>query len=101
MCCSVLQREMHTSELSACVPIYMLQRVAVCCSVLQCVAVCCSELQREMHTSELSACVHIHMLQCVAVCCSVLQYVAARDASVKTVGLCVLSCYCPCVAVEV
>ena len=33
---------------------FMLQCVAVCCSVLQCVAVCCS------------------VLQCVAVCCSVL-----------------------------
>ena len=36
----------------------MLQRAAVCRSVLQCVAVCCS------------------VLQCVAVCCSVLQCVA-------------------------
>jgi len=37
--------------------------VAVCCSVLQCVAVCCS------------------VLQCVAVCCRVLQCVAvlSRD----------------------
>ena len=34
---------------------YVLQCVAVCCSVLQCVAVCCS------------------VLQCVAACCSVLQ----------------------------
>jgi len=37
---------------------FLLQCVAVCCSVLQCVAVCCS------------------VLQCVAVCCSVLQCVA-------------------------
>ena len=36
---------------------FLLQCVAVCCSVLQCVAVCCS------------------VLQCVAVCCSVLQCV--------------------------
>ena len=52
----------------------MLQRIAACCNVWQCVAVsysvytafnclCCSVLQ----------CV----LQCVAVCCSVLQYVTA------------------------
>ena len=36
----------------------VLQRVVVCCSVLQCVAVCCSVLQR------------------VVVCCSVLQCIA-------------------------
>jgi len=36
--------------------------VAVCCSVLQCVAVCCSVLQ-----------MCCSVLQCVAVCCSVLQ----------------------------
>ena len=37
--------------------------VAVCCSVLQCMAVCCSVLQ----------CVAVYggVLQCVAVCCSV------------------------------
>ena len=34
---------------------FVLQCVAVCCSVLQCVAVCCS------------------VLQCVAVCCSMVQ----------------------------
>jgi len=45
---------------------YVLQRVAVCCSVLQCVAVCCS------------------VLQCVAVCCSVLQ--CAECVAVCTCG---------------
>jgi len=44
---------------------YVLQCVAVCCSVLQCVAVCCSVLQ----------CVAMccSVLQCAAVCCNVLQ----------------------------
>ena len=42
-----------------------LQRVAVRCSALQCVAVCCSAMQR--------VAVHSSVLQCVAVCCSVLQ----------------------------
>ena len=39
--------------------------VAVCCSLLQCIAMCCSVLQ----------CVAVccSALQCVAVCCSVLQ----------------------------
>ena len=36
------------------------KRVAVCCSVLQCVAVCC-----------VAVCCSV--LQCVAMCCSVLQ----------------------------
>jgi len=45
-----------------------LLRVAVCCSVLQCVVVCCSVLQ----------CVAVccSVLQCAAVCCRVLQCVA-------------------------
>jgi hypothetical protein len=45
--------------------IFWLQRVTVCCNVLQCVAVCCSVLQ----------CVAVccNVSQCVAVCCSVLQ----------------------------
>ena len=43
-------------------------QVAVCCSVLQCVAECCSVLQ--------SVAVYCSVLQCVAVCCSVLQGVA-------------------------
>jgi len=68
------------------------QRVAVCCTALQCVAVCCSVLKC------VAACVcvctyvrypHIHLLLssviseqyceyvAVAVCCSVLQCVAA------------------------
>jgi len=39
-------------------------RVAMCCSVLQCVVVCCSVLQ----------CVAMRCsVQCVAVCCSVLH----------------------------
>jgi len=57
----------------------VLQRVAVCCSVsgemddrdmnlLQCFAVCCSVLQRVAVWC---------MLQFVAVCCSGLQWVAA------------------------
>ena len=56
MCFSVLQ----------CVAVCC-QCVAVCCSVLQCVAVCCDMLQ----------CVAVccSVLQCVAVCCSVLQCV--------------------------
>ena len=46
----------------------LLQCVAVRCSVLQCVAVCCSALQ--------CVAVRCSVLQCVAVCCSALQRVA-------------------------
>ena len=49
---------------------YLLQCVAVCCSVLQYVAVCSSVQQ--------SAAVCCSALQCAAVCCSVLQCVAVR-----------------------
>jgi len=69
VCCSMLQ----------CVAAYVyhccgvLQRDAVCCSMLQCVAVCCSR-----HVP-LLRCVAVYcsMLHCVAVCCSKLQYDAA------------------------
>jgi len=71
--CSVLQcvcvREIDI------IPPFDRQRVAVCCSVLQRVAVCVKEKEQERLTSYhlLIGCV----LQCVAVCCSVLQCVAA------------------------
>ena len=59
MCCSVLQR------------------VAVYCSVLQCVAVSKYDVNRSLSTQicDVMCC---SMLQCVAVCCSVLQCVAVR-----------------------
>jgi len=64
-----------------------IRSVAVCCSVLQCVAVwlngsqvcvavCCSVLQGEYTQSIRSVAVCCSVLQCVAVCCSVLQCVA-------------------------
>ena len=52
VCCSVLSRVRQIADR------YLLQCVAVCCSMSQCVAACCS------------------MLQHVAACCSVLQCVA-------------------------
>jgi len=78
----------------------LIQCVAVCCSVLQCVAyvaVCCSVLQRvavycsfdECNASaaaassssfniiNISDTMCCSVLQCIAVCCSMLQYVAA------------------------
>ena len=48
----------------------MLQRVAVCCSVLQCVTVCYS------------------VLQCVAVYCSVLQRIAVRCSILQRAAAC-------------
>ena len=56
----------------------VLQRVVVCCSVLQCVEVCCSVLQRVV--------VCYSLLQCVAVCCSVLQYVTACCSVLQSVA---------------
>jgi len=75
VCCSVLQ----------CVAVFRVavcrsvsQCVAVCCSVLQCVAVCCSVLQCVTVCCSVLQCVAVccSALQCVAVCCSVLQCAA-------------------------
>jgi len=65
--CSVLQRIAVCCSVLQCAAVYcsVLQCIAVCCSVLQCVAVWCSVLQCVV------ACCSV--LQCVAVCCSVLQ----------------------------
>ena len=59
--------EEEEAILSGCAVLQCAACVAVCCSVLQCVAVCCSVLQ-------CAACVAVccSVLQCVAVCCSVL-----------------------------
>jgi len=51
----------------------VLQSVAVCCSVLQCV-MCCSVLQCFVAPPPRAV---AELLQSVAVCCSVLQCVAA------------------------
>ena len=58
---------------------YAYMYAAVCCSVLQCVAVCCvcvavccSECMSLMNQVHMQ----IFILQYVAVCCSVLQYAA-------------------------
>ena len=59
------------------IPIAYLQKydVAVCCSVLQCVAVCCKCIASVLQQISLrNRCCSV--LQCVAVCCSVLQFVA-------------------------
>jgi len=46
--------------------------VAVCCSVLQCVAVCCSQCVGvgALQWVRCSECVAVSVLQCVAMCCS-------------------------------
>ena len=97
--CSVLQTYIHTwhlvlqsvavcSSVLQCVQCvadvhtHSASCVAVCCSVLQCVAVCCSVLHcvADIHTHSVS-CVAVccSVLQCVAVCCSVLQtYIHTR-----------------------
>jgi len=69
----------------------LLQCVAECCSVLQCVAVCvslcCSALQCVAVRRSASQCVAVccsvcpRVLQFVAVCCSVLQWEAALQLS--------------------
>jgi len=71
VCCSVLQHVVTKGSPSADPDEDgVLQCVAVCCNVLQCVAVCCS------------------VLQCVAVCCSVLQCVAVCGSVLQSVAAC-------------
>jgi len=59
------------------------QCVAVCCSVLQWVAVSCRVLMVKEHSIARTVCCSV--LQCVAVCCSVLQWVAVscRELMIK------------------
>jgi len=55
--------------------------------VLQCVAVCCSVLQRVAVRCSNGYTVCCSVLQCVAVCCSVLQYVAVCCSVLQRVAL--------------
>ena len=74
----------------------VLQRVAACCSVLQCDAcsvVCCSVLQCDRYLLFSSTCCSV--LQCAE--CSVLQHVAVRE--VPAVFLSVLQCVTACCSV--
>jgi len=74
--------------------------VAVCCSVLQCVAVSCCESQWAAVSCSVLQCVavasceslhvrgHVRVLQCVAVCCNVLQCVAVSCSVLQYVAVC-------------
>jgi len=66
----------------------VLQRITVCCSMLQCVAVYCSLLQY------IAVCISV--LQCVAVYCSVLQYVAVSCNVLQFPNFYCCSCSCCC-----
>jgi len=65
----------------------VLQCIAVRCSALQCVAVCCSVRLKWHSNVKLTCC---SVLQCVAVCCSVLQC-SACEAVPCSIYLCNLS----------
>ena len=62
----------------------MLQCIAVCCSVLLCVAVGCIRLDTVLRAEQVErerGAVCCSVLQCGAVCCSVLRCVASRRTS--------------------
>jgi len=63
----------------------VLQRVVVCCSVLQCVAV---ELRRCLVCRSYSARKYQFLLQCVAVCCCVLQRVQVCCSVLQCLTVC-------------
>ena len=85
----------------------MLQRVAACCSALQCVAVRYSVLQcarggmtfEKFHQPPLR--LPPRVLQCIAVCCSVLQCVSVSLSVLQCVVVCcsVLQCVAVCCSV--
>jgi len=84
--------------------IFWLQRVTVCCNVLQCVAVCCSVLQCVAVCCSVLQCIAVccSVLQCVAVCCSVLQCVAVCCSVLQCVAMyrSVLQCVAVCCSVS-
>jgi len=70
-----------------------LQCVAVCCSVLQYVAVCCvavCDKRTKFHLRFITerSLIRYSVLQCVAVCCSVLQCVAVCCSVLQCVAVC-------------
>ena len=71
----------------------MLQRVAACCSVLQCVVFGCLN---ELFLDHLVCC---SVLQCAAACCSMLQCVTACCSVLRLVALTNRSLIVYCVAV--
>jgi len=88
----------------------VLQRVAVCCSVLHCVVrqarsrmneSCLFQLARSLLFYIAVRIVCCSVLQCVAVCCSVLQCVAVCCSVFQCVALCcfVLQCVAVCCSV--
>jgi len=79
VCCSMLQYVAVSAHKGECT------RETMCCSVLPCVAVCCSVLQCVAVCC--SECVkrRVHakdyMLQCVAVCCSMKQQICVKESA--------------------
>jgi len=89
VCCSVLDvcvcvqrgngKDHRVCLCLCCADMYVSQYVAVCCSMLQCVAVCCVHVLGLKRVEERLSSLSVLMLrrcECVAVCCSMLQYVA-------------------------
>ena len=74
-CCSVLQCVMIAALCYiTCGAGHYVPLFVVCCSVLHCVAVCCSVLWMLHYVArQVVLGTPSHFLQCVAVCCSVLQ----------------------------
>jgi len=93
-----------------------LQRDAVSCNVLQCIAMCCSEILiplppsmgftvLQMCCSELQCvAVSCNALQCIAMCCSELQCVAVSCNALQCIAMCCSELQCvvasKCVAVR-
>ena len=74
---------------------FVLQRIAMCCSVLQCVAViyivlqCVGVVCRDLLCCSVLRCVAGRVLQCVALCCSMSVLCVCRDLLCCSVLQCV------------
>ena len=96
-CCSVL----HCITVSSCSDSNIVAQ-GMCCSVLQCVAVCCAVFQcLPVPTATLSKGICCSVLQCVAVCCSVSHCItvsSCSDSNIVAQGMCcsVLQCVAVC-----
>jgi len=78
VCCRHVENGCQRARLSPSGTGCVLQYLAMCCNVLQCVAVCCRHTQNGCQGARLASCAAVccGVLQCAAVCCSILQCVA-------------------------
>jgi len=89
--------QLDVYEHSAQVCCRVMQGVAGCFNLLQCVAMCCSEQSTQVQSVRVA--VWCRLLQCIAACNSMLQCVAVCCSVLRCVGVSRLPRWCACVCV--